>query len=140
MPIISDLMGTTLSQSEEKKRGSRMGRPNYPRELRERLAAAACEPMVLKRSSKMAGSNSCLRPRFCVLRPRGFSGMFGIGRLVNSALILVPQSSPHGYIGPSPSARFRLRFRFQALAVGRAVSSWACKACDLQCCMTRNTQ
>lgn len=46
MPIISDLMGTTLTQSAEKKPGSRTGRPNYPRELRDRLAAAACEPGV----------------------------------------------------------------------------------------------
>jgi transposase len=46
MPIISDLMGTTLSQSEEKKPGTRAGRPNYALELRERLAAAACEPGV----------------------------------------------------------------------------------------------
>jgi transposase len=46
MPIISNLMGTTLTQSSEKKPGSRTGRPNYPRELRERLAAAACEPGV----------------------------------------------------------------------------------------------
>ncbi|MGF6658827.1 transposase [Paraburkholderia atlantica] len=46
MPIISNLMGTTLTQSAEKKPGSRTGRPNYPRELRERLAAAACEPGV----------------------------------------------------------------------------------------------
>ncbi|MGF6473020.1 IS66-like element accessory protein TnpA [Paraburkholderia youngii] len=46
MPIISNLMGTTLTESAEKKPGSRMGRPNYPRELRERLAAAACEPGV----------------------------------------------------------------------------------------------
>src|SRR6266404_4148748 len=46
MPIISDPMGTTLTQPAEKKPGSRTGRPNYPRELRERLAAAACEPGV----------------------------------------------------------------------------------------------
>jgi transposase len=46
VPIISDLMGTTLSQSEEKKPGTRTGRPNYSRELRKRLAAAACEPGV----------------------------------------------------------------------------------------------
>jgi|tagenome__1003787_1003787.scaffolds.fasta_scaffold18332733_1 transposase len=46
MPIISDLMGTTLTQSAEKKPGSRTGRPNYPRQLRDRLAAAACEPGV----------------------------------------------------------------------------------------------
>lgn len=46
MPIISDLMDTTLLQSEEKKPGTRTGRPNYARELRERLAAAACEPGV----------------------------------------------------------------------------------------------
>lgn len=39
-------MGTTLSQSEEKKPGSRTGRPNYARGLRDRLAAAACEPGV----------------------------------------------------------------------------------------------
>jgi transposase len=46
MSIISDLMGTTLTQSAEKKPGSRTGRPSYPRELRDRLAAAACEPGV----------------------------------------------------------------------------------------------
>ncbi|MCP3713682.1 transposase [Paraburkholderia sp. CNPSo 3274] len=46
MSIISDLMGITLTQSAEKKPGTRTGRPNYPRELRERLAAAACEPGV----------------------------------------------------------------------------------------------
>ncbi|WP_099976004.1 transposase [Burkholderia pseudomallei] len=46
MSIISDLMGTTLTQSAEKKPGSRTGRPKYPRELRDRLAAAACEPEV----------------------------------------------------------------------------------------------
>src|ERR1700761_8427326 len=46
MSIISDQMGTTLTQSAEKKPGSRTGRPNYPRELRDRLAAAACEPGV----------------------------------------------------------------------------------------------
>jgi transposase len=39
-------MGITLSQSEEKKPGSRKGRPNYDPVLRERLAAAACEPGV----------------------------------------------------------------------------------------------
>jgi len=39
-------MGITLSQSEEKKAGSRKGRPNYDPVLRERLAAAACEPGV----------------------------------------------------------------------------------------------
>jgi transposase len=46
MSIISDLMDTTLSESPEKKHGSRAGRPNYPRELRDQLAAAACEPGV----------------------------------------------------------------------------------------------
>ncbi|EIF31620.1 transposase [Burkholderia sp. Ch1-1] len=46
MSIISDLMDTTLSQAEETKPGTRTGRPNYPREVRERLAAAACEPGV----------------------------------------------------------------------------------------------
>ena len=46
MSIISDLMDTTLSESSEKKHGSRAGRPNYPRELRDRLAAAACKPGV----------------------------------------------------------------------------------------------
>nr|WP_322787813.1 transposase [Paraburkholderia bannensis] len=46
MSIISDLMGITLTQSAEKTPGTRTGRPNYPRELRERLAAAACEPGV----------------------------------------------------------------------------------------------
>ena len=46
MSIIFDLMDTTLSESSEKKPGSRAGRPNYPRGLRDRLAAAACEPGV----------------------------------------------------------------------------------------------
>ncbi|MFM0069523.1 transposase, partial [Paraburkholderia aspalathi] len=48
-------MGTILSQSEEKKPGTRTGRPNYARELRERLAAAACEPGVSV--SKLAREN-----------------------------------------------------------------------------------
>ena len=48
-------MGITLSQSEEKKPGTRTGRPNYPREFRERLAAAACEPGVSV--SKLAREN-----------------------------------------------------------------------------------
>lgn len=48
-------MGTTLSQPEEKKPGTRTGRPNYARELRERLAAAACEPGVSV--SKLAREN-----------------------------------------------------------------------------------
>src|SRR5260370_22540492 len=39
-------MGITLAQSEEKRAGSRKGRPNYDPVLRERLAAAACEPGV----------------------------------------------------------------------------------------------
>ncbi|MGF6483339.1 IS66-like element accessory protein TnpA [Paraburkholderia sp. JPY419] len=52
MSIISDLMGTTLTQSAEKKPGTRTGRPNY---LRERLAAAACEPGVSV--SKLAREN-----------------------------------------------------------------------------------
>ncbi|MGF6658506.1 transposase [Paraburkholderia atlantica] len=55
MSMISDLMGITLSQSAEKKPGTRTGRPNYPRELRERLAAAACEPGVS--ASKLAREN-----------------------------------------------------------------------------------
>ena len=39
-------MGITLSQSEEKKAGSQKECPNYDPVLRERLAAAACEPGV----------------------------------------------------------------------------------------------
>ncbi|MGX7002352.1 IS66-like element accessory protein TnpA [Caballeronia sp. KNU42] len=35
-----------MSEPPEKKHGSRAGRPNYPRELRDRLAVAACEPGV----------------------------------------------------------------------------------------------
>ncbi|CAN7631325.1 MULTISPECIES: transposase [unclassified Caballeronia] len=35
-----------MSESPEKMLGSRAGRPNYARELRDRLAAAACEPGV----------------------------------------------------------------------------------------------
>lgn len=59
MSIISDLMDTTLSESPEKKHGSRAGRPNYPRELRDRLAAAACEP-----SSQTSSANS---PNCCAI-------------------------------------------------------------------------
>lgn len=45
MPIIFDLTGTTLTESEAKP-GSRKGRPNHDPEFRRRLAAAACEPGV----------------------------------------------------------------------------------------------
>jgi transposase len=48
-------MGTTLAQSEEKKLGTRTGRPNYARGVRDRLAAAACEPGVSV--SKLAREN-----------------------------------------------------------------------------------
>jgi hypothetical protein len=34
--------------------------------------------MVLKRSSKMAGSNNGLRPRFGLLRPRGLGLILGV--------------------------------------------------------------
>ncbi|MGF6507722.1 IS66-like element accessory protein TnpA [Paraburkholderia sp. 32] len=43
VPIIFDLMDITVTESEAKP-GSRKGRPNYDREFRRRLAAAACEP------------------------------------------------------------------------------------------------
>ncbi|WP_244145209.1 IS66-like element accessory protein TnpA [Paraburkholderia tuberum] len=43
VPIIFDLMDITVTESEAKS-GSRKGRPNYDREFRRRLAAAACEP------------------------------------------------------------------------------------------------
>ncbi|WP_309296234.1 transposase [Caballeronia novacaledonica] len=59
MSIIFDLMDTTLSESSEKKPGSRAGRPNYPRELRDRLAAAACEPGVsVARLARESGINA----------------------------------------------------------------------------------
>ena len=45
MPIIFDLMDTTVTESEAKP-GSRKGRPNHDPEFRRRLAAAACEPGV----------------------------------------------------------------------------------------------
>ncbi|WP_232455809.1 transposase [Burkholderia ubonensis] len=45
MPIIFDLMGITVTESEAKP-GSRKGRPNPDPEFRRRLAAAACEPGV----------------------------------------------------------------------------------------------
>ncbi|SIO72726.1 Transposase [Burkholderia sp. GAS332] len=50
-------MGTTLSHSEGKKPGSRTGRPQYARELCDRMvgAAAACEPGVAV--SKLARKN-----------------------------------------------------------------------------------
>ena len=41
--IIFDLMDITVTETEVKP-GSRKGRPNYDREFRRRLAAAACEP------------------------------------------------------------------------------------------------
>lgn len=43
VPIIFDLMDITVTETEVKP-GSRKGRPNYDREFRRRLAAAACEP------------------------------------------------------------------------------------------------
>lgn len=43
---------------------------------------------VRKRSSKIAGSKRCLRPRFGVLRPRGFSGIFGVMPRLKIALRL----------------------------------------------------
>lgn len=43
VPIIFDLTDTTVTELEAKP-GSRKGRPNYDREFRRRLAAAACEP------------------------------------------------------------------------------------------------
>jgi transposase len=45
VPIIFDLMDTTVTESEAKP-GSRKGRPNHDPEFRRRLAAAACEPGV----------------------------------------------------------------------------------------------
>jgi transposase len=45
VPIIFDLMDITVTESESKP-GSRKGRPNYDREFRRRLVAAACEPGV----------------------------------------------------------------------------------------------
>jgi hypothetical protein len=53
---------------------------------------AKTRSMVLKRSSKIAGSKRCLRPRFGVLRPRGFSGMLGTMPRLKMALRLAPQS------------------------------------------------
>lgn len=41
--IIFDLMDITVTEPEARP-GSRKGRPNYDREFRRRLAAAACEP------------------------------------------------------------------------------------------------
>ena len=43
VPIIFDLMDITVTEPEARP-GSRKGRPNYDREFRRRLAAAACEP------------------------------------------------------------------------------------------------
>lgn len=43
VPIIFDLMDITVTVPEARP-GSRKGRPNYDREFRRRLAAAACEP------------------------------------------------------------------------------------------------
>ncbi|WP_143757488.1 transposase, partial [Burkholderia singularis] len=45
MPIIFEVMDTTLSDTMEKQ-GSRKGRPNHSAEFRRRLAMAACEPGV----------------------------------------------------------------------------------------------
>ncbi|MBC8742988.1 transposase [Paraburkholderia sp. UCT31] len=43
VPIIFDLMDITVTEPKARP-GSRKGRPNYDREFRRRLAAAACEP------------------------------------------------------------------------------------------------
>jgi hypothetical protein len=89
MPIISDLMGTTLTQSAEKKPGSRTGRPNYPRELRERLAAAACEPGVSV--AKLARENGIdanmlftWRRRYLADRQARSAGLIPVARTVDS--------------------------------------------------------
>jgi transposase len=51
MPIISHLMGITLSQSEEKTPGTRMGRPNYARELRETPGGSGLRAVRISRET-----------------------------------------------------------------------------------------
>src|SRR5471032_2135814 len=53
---------------------------------------AKTRSMVLKRSSKIAGSKLCLRPRFGVLRPRGSSRMFGVMPRLKISRLLSRQS------------------------------------------------
>ncbi|MBM5594719.1 transposase [Burkholderia pseudomallei] len=45
MPIIFEVMDTTLSDPMEKQ-GGRKGRPNHSAEFRRRLAMTACEPGI----------------------------------------------------------------------------------------------
>lgn len=58
MPIIFDLMATTVAEAEAKP-GSRKGRPNHDPEFRRRLAAAACEPGVsVAKLARESGTNA----------------------------------------------------------------------------------
>ncbi|MDR5823634.1 transposase [Caballeronia sp. LZ043] len=55
-------MTLTLCQSSQRRSRVRAGRPNYPRELRDRLAAAACEPGVsVARLARENGINTWRR-------------------------------------------------------------------------------
>src|SRR6478752_5622287 len=98
MPIISDLMGTTLTQSAEKKPGSRTGRPNYPRELRDRLAAAACEPGVsVSKLAREHGINANMlfkwRRRYRAEQAGGTTELVPVTVVSDAPVAITPTSS-----------------------------------------------
>jgi transposase len=87
-----------LEQSAEKKPGSRAGRPNYPRELRDRLAAAACEPGVsVAKLARENGINANMlftwRRRYLAERCRASAGLVPVVLLSDTPTRAV-ESSP----------------------------------------------
>jgi transposase len=114
-------MGTTLSQSEEKKPGSRKGRPNYDPELRERLAAAACEPGVsVAKLAREHGINANMlftwRRRYLAQQQVESAGLIPVA-VVNDTPADVVTSSPVGPEGAklvAPAGTIEIR-------IGRAV-------------------
>jgi transposase len=98
MSIIFDLMDTTLSESPEKKPGSRAGRPNYPPELRDRLAAAACEPGVsVARLARENGINANMlytwRRRYLAEQQAPSTGLLPVVLLCDAPTQVVASSS-----------------------------------------------
>src|SRR6185437_1299387 len=98
MSIIFDLMDTTLSESPDKKPGSRAGRPNYPRKLRDRLAAAACEPGVsVARLARENGINANMlytwRRRYLAEQHAPSTGLLPV---------VVLRDAPTQAVAPSP--------------------------------------
>ncbi|MFM0236200.1 IS66-like element accessory protein TnpA [Paraburkholderia sediminicola] len=91
VPITSNLMGTTLSQPEEKIPGTRTGHPNYARASRERLSASACEPGVSV--TKLARENGINANTLFTWRRRYLAEQQGeSGRLIQVVLLTDTQA------------------------------------------------